>query len=316
MRQFFLQVLIIPLVMLSSVCALAQPAPPRGEIALSFDDAPRGNGPYFTGEERGAALIKALEDVDVTGAMFFVTTQKIDIEKDGTQRLKNYVAAGHHLANHSHTHPWLRRTESADYIADIDQATSILSGMDGWQPFFRYPYLDEGRPQARRDDVRRALNERGLTNGYVTIDNYDWYMAALVAEARRSGHDIDLDVLRETYVDVLLSAVEFYDGIAVEALGRSPRHVILLHENDIAALFIDDLVRALRAEGWKIIPAVEAYQDPIAEQTPDTMFLGQGRVAALARETGMAPRDLIHEAEDEAWLRALFEARGLLPTSD
>ena len=48
------------------------------------------------------------------------------------------------------------------------------------------------------------------------------------------------------------------------------------------------LVSALRADGWHIVPTVEAYEDPIAARDPDTLWLGQGRVAALAAGDGRA----------------------------
>ena len=300
----------------------AQTAPPaspeptpsvRGQIALTFDDAPRGNGWAFTGAERADALIAALADVGVDGAMFFVTTGNIDAQPDGAVRLRRYRAAGHTLANHSHTHPWLWQTETPVYLADIDQAGDVLAGFDGVAPFFRFPFLDEGRTAEQRDAVRLGLAERGLRNGYVTIDTYDWYMEALAAEAVAAGHDLDMAVLGGVYVDTLMAGVAFYDAIAVQVLGRSPRHVLLLHENDLAALFVDDLVRALRAEGWEIIPAVEAFADPIADHQPATLFLGQGRVAAIAHEAGMTPRDLVPEVEDEGVLRAMFAQFGLLP---
>lgn len=288
--------------------------PPSKQVALSFDDAPRGDGPFFTGPERTRRLIDALASVDVKGAMFFVTTG--NIIRDGVDhaaRLRAYVAAGHTLANHTHRHPWLHKTPEQDYLADIDEASRILSSFEGVQPFFRFPFLDEGRTAAKRDAIRAGLTHRGLSNGYVTVDTYDYYMAYLAGVAVKAGHDLDMDALRDAYVDLLTQSVTFYDRIAVKALGRSPRHVILLHENDLAALFIGDLVRALREGGWTIIPAVAAYADPIASREPDTLFLNQGRVGAIAREAGWAPADLVHPSEDEAYLRKEFERRGLLP---
>ena len=74
-----------------------------------------------------------------------------------------------------------------------------------------------------------------------------------------------------------------------------------------------DLARGLRADGWEIIPAVDAFDDPLAAIEPDTLFLGQGRVAALAYLAGREPRDLVHITEDEEALRAEFMQRGLLP---
>lgn len=40
---------------------------------------------------------------------------------------------------------------------------------------------------------------------------------------------------------------------------------------------------------------------------------GRGRVAALAHEAGWLPGDLIHEGEDERYLRELFIEAGILP---
>ena len=64
----------------------------------------------------------------------------------------------------------------------------------------------------------------------------------------------------------------------------------------------------LRKRGFRIIPATRAFSDPIADREPDTLFLNQGRVAALAHEAGWEPNDLISPTEDEEYLRQRFEA--------
>ena len=282
-------------------------ASPR-QIALTFDDAPREDGAFFSGKERTRRLIEALDKAAVSGAMFFVTTGNAERNDPDFERLRSYESAGHVLANHSHSHLWLHRTATDQYLDDLDHAQSLLESIGTPAAFYRYPFLDEGRAVEKRDAAVAALAERNLRNGYVTVDNYDWYMDALVQRAAKRGDGIDREVLREAYVGVLMEAVRFYDAIGIETIGRSPRHVLLLHENDLAALYIVDLVAALREEGWEIIPALDAYADPIAEEEPDTVFLGQGRVAALAHARGVrsAP-DLVHEAEDEAWLEAYFQ---------
>ncbi len=288
-------------------------APAARRIALSFDDAPCADGAFFTGAERTRRLVAGLEAAGVQGALVFATTSNLDAAPDGAARLRAYAEAGHAIGNHSHAHPWLRRSEADAYLADVRAANERLSAQGFAPAFFRYPFLDEGKDAAQRDAVRDGLSSLGLRNGYVTVDNYDWYLDVLAAEALAANPDFDRDVLRRLYVEVLVDAVRFYDGIGRAALGRSPAHVLLLHENDLAALFIADLVAALRADGWQIIPAAEAYEDPIATSAPDTLFNGQGRVAALARVAGRAPHELVHPLEDEAALRELFVERGLLP---
>ncbi|MDH5823693.1 polysaccharide deacetylase family protein [Luteimonas sp. RD2P54] len=275
-------------------------------IALSFDDAPTADGALFSGSQRTAALIRVLADAGVEQAGFFVTTRNLAGPAQA-RRLRAYAGAGHALANHSHGHRWLSRTPAVDYLADIDHAARALAPFDGVRPWFRFPFLDEGADAAERDRIRAGLAERGLRNGYVTVDNYDWYLAAKVDEAVGAGREVDFEALRDTYVDMLVGCVEFYDAIARRTLGRSPAHVLLLHENDLAALYAGDLVRALRHAGWRVIRIDEAYADPIAEAQPQTLFNGQGRVAALAHADGAAARGLIHVSEDEAWIDAEVE---------
>ena len=283
-------------------------APPGKRIALSFDDAPRGDGPAFGGEERAARLIDALAAADTGPVVFFVTTSRVG-KGGGGERVAAYAAAGHLIANHSHSHRWLKRTETDRYIADIDAAEKRLAGFENRRSWFRFPFLDEGTPLEKRDAVRAALHERGLANGYVTVDNYDWYLEMKWQQAVDAGRSVDIDALRGVYVEMLLDAVVFYDGIATEYLGTSPAHMLLLHENDVAALFIGDLVAALRSRGWSIVSPDEAYADPIAGRVPQTLKTGQGRVAALAIEAGLDPRTLTHLAIEESQIDALLAER-------
>jgi len=299
------------LLALAATVSIAQDSPKR--IAITFDDAPRAAGPFMDSESRTSLLVHSLEKADADGAMFFVTTRNLDARgEEGDARLRLYAEAGHVIANHSHNHASANRMSAADFLADAERAKNALAAYPNNTAYFRFPFLDEGDAPAKRDAIRQGLVALELQQGYVTVDNYDWYLQVLFDEAVRSEKPLDLDAWRDTYVEVLTGAVAHYDGIAVDTLGRSPAHVLLLHENDLAALFIDDLAKALRADGWEIIPAVEAYEDPIAKMTPDTLLLGQGRVAALARIEGRAARTLRHPWESEAELRALLVKRGLV----
>ncbi|MEO1310360.1 MAG: polysaccharide deacetylase family protein, partial [Pseudomonadota bacterium] len=89
-------------------------------IVLSFDDAPRGDGRVFAGAARATALIEGLRAAEVEEVVFFVTTRGFEAQPDGKARVERYAAAGHLIANHSHTHPWAHQTGVADYLADVD----------------------------------------------------------------------------------------------------------------------------------------------------------------------------------------------------
>ena len=294
--------------------ALVTPAVAQKRIALTFDDVPRNAGTFMTTQERTDRLIAALRQAGVSQAAFFVTPGHLeqDWARDGAAHIDAYVAAGHVIANHSYSHMWLKDTDPAAYVADLDRATAWLQGRPGYRPWYRFPYLDEGgQDVARRDMVRAALAARQLRNGYVTVDSYDWYLDILLGRAAQEGREVDMAALRDLYVEMLVEIAEFQDGVARAALGRSPAHVMLLHETDIAALFIADAVAALKARGWTIITADEAYRDPIAASEPDTVYLGGGRVTALASIAGLTNAQVATPLNQEPHVERLFNTRVL-----
>lgn len=275
-------------------------------IALTYDDAPR-NDTVLAGADRAAKLIKGLKQAGVAQAAFFITTKGIN-SPQRLKRIQSYAAAGHVIANHSHTHPWLHSATQDTYLADIDRAEETLALFENRRPWFRYPYLNEAPTMEKRDAVREGLKARGLLNGYVTIDTFDWYLDNLYQKAIEEGREICLPALSRLYVHMLVDAANFYEQIAQETIGRSPAHTLLLHENDIAALFTVDMVKALQDDGWLIITADEAYADPIAQIAPETLALGAGRVAAMAVVKGRNPESLSLFATDEDKISEAFQS--------
>lgn len=293
------------LVCLLALVPLAQAG---GKIALTFDDAPRLSAAYQSAEQRTERLLKALKDAEVAQVTFFCTTRNLDRDK-GRERLAAYANAGHLLANHTESHRHFRDMGTKGYIDDIAVAHHKLKEMKGFYPSFRYPFLNGGRNLEEQTQIREALVELGYEHGYVTVDNYDWYMEALFNRAVKDGVALDMAALKRAYIDILWQAIVFYDDLAKKTLGGSPRHVLLLHENDLASLFIGDLVAHIRAQGWEIITPIEAYQEPLFKNQPKKLCR-QGRLACLARESGY--RGMTgHVSEDEAWLEDYFKKHGV-----
>lgn len=286
----------------------ALPAQAEKRIALTFDDAPRGDGAFFTADERARRLVASLRVARVRQTAFFLNPGNIRPEQHAAaeRRIAAYVRAGHVIANHSANHPSLSDTAADAYLANIDAAEGWLRGRPGRRAWFRFPFLDEGRAdRAKRDAVRAGLEARGLRNGYVTVDGYDWQIDALAGDARRADKAIDRAALRDLYVETHVGAAEFFDALMMRAIGRSPAHVMLLHENDMAAMFVGDLVAALRARGWTIVTADAAYRDPLRSAFPDVPSAQGTLTEALAWERGL-PRPRWYERNDTALLTALF----------
>jgi peptidoglycan-N-acetylglucosamine deacetylase len=282
-------VVAVTMLCVASVLA-ASPVTAKKQIALTFDDIPRSQGAFLTVDDRRAKLIAALKRAKVKQAAFFINPSRLEGSDD--KRVMDYVRAGHVIANHSNTHLNLSDVSAEEYLADIDKAELWLKGRKGYRPWFRFPYLNEGRrDKVKRDAIRVGLKARGLRNGYVTAESSDWHIESLTIDAVRDHKVIDRNALRDLYVQWHVDAANFYDGLAVKTLGRSPAHVLLLHETDIAALYVEDLVAALRKDGWTIISADKAYRDPISKAMPDTPSAQGDLVEAMAWEKGLpAPR--------------------------
>ncbi len=260
-----------------------------GEISLSFDDAPTRSAGMFSGLERTRLIIKKLKSADVK-AIFYVNSNRIHLD-DGDLRLREYAKEAHILGNHTHSHPKITEVELDKYKEEILKTHDLIKNYSSFKPWFRFPYLKRGNDISTRDTIRSFLKENNYYNAYVTVDNFDWSMESLLQRAVRDGVKVSEKKLCKAYSELLWESIKYYDDMALKYLKRSPGHVLLLHENDIAALCLDKLIKFVRVKGWKIVNPVDSYKDSIAFKEPDTLYLGQGRVAGIIHEkTGVEIR--------------------------
>ena len=258
------------------------PKPTDKRIAISFDDAPRGAGGFLDPNVRPRLLIAALHDAGVKQAVFFTNPGRIDPGSLNEAAVQSYAKAGHVLADHTASHMVLGKVSPDAFLADVDKAEAWLKLQRGYRPWFRFPQLDEGgRDVAKRDAVRVGLKARGLRNGYVTADGWDWYLEDLALGAKQRKQRIDYEALRDLYVETHVQAADFADKLARRALGRAPAHMLLLHETDLATLYLPDLIKALRADGWTIITADQAYADPMGKLSPPVIADANGTLIQM-----------------------------------
>lgn len=240
------------------------------KIALTFDDVPRGPGAFYTPPQRAELLIEALRAADVRQAAFFANPGRIGPSNDGAARIAAYVAAGHVVADHTFSHRTVASLSADAFLADVDKAESWLKGRPGYRPWLRFPGLNQGgRDVEKRHAVLDGLAQRGLKVAWVTADGSDWNMERLTTDAKKAGKPIDEAALRDLYVETMVQAADLSDQVMRRTIGRSPAHVMLLHETDLAARYIGDLVTALRNDGWEIITADQAYADPVYQPYPE-----------------------------------------------
>jgi peptidoglycan/xylan/chitin deacetylase (PgdA/CDA1 family) len=267
--------------------------PGQRRIALTFDDVPRDRGAFLSTPERTQRLIATLRTEGVEQAAFFAVPGFIAEpgKANGAAHIAAYAAAGHVIGNHTWDHPQLSEIPAAEFVASIAKAEHWLKGKPGYRPWFRFPYLDQAYAQrVKSRTVASYLRKAGLADAWVTVDGSDWAIESQTQLAARRRERIDMAALRSRYVRTMVGAAEFYDRLAASVIGRSPAHVMLLHETDVAALYIGHFIRELRRRGWAIVTADEAYADPLYRTLP----LGPAKDFCLANAPCPDPARIAH----------------------
>ena len=235
--------------------------------------------------------------------------------KTGTSEGLNLIAAwgkaGHKIGNHSEQHLNLNKPDVTlpQYLDGIGKAEAALKDMAGWTPRYRFPFLKEGDTAEKRDGVRQWLQAHHYQAGDVTIDASDWYYNQLFKQYSDKNDTVALAKLKKAYVAHIVDRAQYYDGLAVKTLKYSPKHVYLLHVNNINAAYLGDAITALKKKGWRIIDSDTAYTDPIYQNKPDNLPAGESLVWALAKAKG--EKRLRYPAEDAPYEKANLERHGL-----
>ncbi len=254
------------------------------EIAITLDDAPLLNSPLFRAKVRTQKILDFLREKDVKEALFLATPRKLTELTYGL--LQQHSKAGHLIGNHSHSHKHFSETLVEEYIDDFNTSHHFLKDLPTFVPFYRYPFLDGGNSLENRTKFEEAMGKLGYKHAYVTVDTSEWFIEQTLIRSLKANKKIDYKLLGELYVESILSSANFFNDLAVKIFKREVKHTLLIHENEIAALYLGKLIDGLRSDGWKIITATKAYTDPVARISPITQRLNQGHLMAIAIDRG------------------------------
>jgi len=254
------------------------------ELALTFDDAPGDQTLHFTPEERTLELIRKLKSFNVPPVIIFANPCNGNGPKSNYALLKKFKDAGHIIGNHTCTHPRFDEIGVEKFIVDTQKSESIIADLMPEKKYFRYPFFNEGHDEAARDQFRAWLEDHQYQNVSSSLENEDPLFSNRINEAKKLNKKINYEKVKAVFLKHILDGVEFYDKVAADTLGRSPKHIILLHDKDATVLFIDDLVRELRKRGWNIISAAEAAKDPLYSMKPKNTMSTFGIMGQVAYE--------------------------------
>ncbi len=280
----------------------------KPQIAITIDDFALASTGMMPVLERDAAIRAALNGHNVKAAGF-IAGMRIDND-DGRKMLQSWSDEGHILGNHSYSHRYFGKQKAADYWEDIVKCEALLTPYPAFRKLFRFPYLGEGTSPETRDAMRQKLQDNGYHNGVVTIDASDWYIDDRMGTRFKKDPQSSMAAYGQYYADHLWERALYYDYLAQATFEESIPHTLLIHHNDLTALFLDAILTMFKNKGWEIISAEKAYQSTALKQTFDVMPSGQSLIWAAAKAKNVGG-PLRYPAEDGEYEAPKMDALGL-----
>ena len=268
------------------------------EVSFTFDDFDVHDAIMLTAEARNKSLLEVLDRHHLK-ATLFVRATYIDGQQ-GKSLLHEWDSRGHQIGNHSYLHLDYHSlaVSFSEFSRDLIKAEDLLKDSVNFQKLFRFPYLHEGNTLRKRDQFREFLRQNQYRVGHVTIDASDWYINDRMVAKFGQNPRADLSSYRDYYLKHVWDRANFYNNLSKIVLGREVKHTLLLHYNLLNALFLADLVDMFEKNGWKVIAASEAFQDPVFLRTPQIVPAGNSVLWALAKESGKYDSILRDPGED------------------
>lgn len=233
------------------------------EVALTFDDVPMPRGELFDAEGRIHRLLDQLEERGVQAAFFCIGASAST--ESGRRSLEALSGRGQLLANHSFSHRHASKLDTAAFLEELKWTDLLLQNFTTARRWFRFPYLDygnrEGGGNFKKAQLFNLLRASGYTHGYATINSFDWYINGLLQKALRAGYEVDYGRLKTVYLDLLEQWTADY-GLYWSRVAPEEPHVLLLHANDLNALYLTDLIDSFESRGWTFVSPDRAYANP------------------------------------------------------
>ncbi len=253
-------------------------------VLLTFDDGPaRQRTPRLNPDERNEAILDALKAEGVKAVLMAMGRDGGDTP-EGRRVLKGWGEAGHRVGNHTFDHLNLDKVSAEVFLADVKRCDGLIKDLPGYAPWLRFPYLKEGKDAPKRDAVRAGLKAMGYRNLPVTIATFDWFYDERLRERLRQNPMADLSDLRSAYLEHVLDTCDQAQGLAKRLLGKDPVHVMLLHHTLLNAMYLRDLIRTLKANGWKFAAPEDVWTDPLYALEPKAPNAGSDLLWGLAQD--------------------------------
>jgi peptidoglycan/xylan/chitin deacetylase (PgdA/CDA1 family) len=248
----------------------------KKEIALTFDEVPAAVS--FEDPDRMALsylVLQALDRHEVKAAGFVVGSR---VEGD-FDILGEWLNRGHAIGNLTWSNQDLNELGIEQFIASIRKGggglEEMLEGFGQVRRYFRYPYLRYGTSTEAKRQVTMFLEHRDYTVAHASVVPEDYLYNLTLQKLGRTPDSAEYESLLNEYINSVLDEIERCETVAKQLVGRPVKHILALRMNRLNAVYLDEMLGAIKDMGYTFVGLDEALSDEIYER-PEGYFGGRG----------------------------------------
>ena len=134
------------------------------------------------------------------------------------------------------------------------------------------------------------------------MDNTDWEFAWAYVKMLARHDDAGIAKLKAEYLAYTSAEIDYYAALSKQVLGYEPPEIMLLHDNQLNADMMDEVLALFEKKGYRFVSLSQAESDPIYKQ-PDTFITSNGPMWGYrwAKERGVKVNGEL-EPEPPEWV--------------
>jgi peptidoglycan/xylan/chitin deacetylase (PgdA/CDA1 family) len=281
MKQVTCLALVFTLVILLAVSSFSADR----QVAITFNELPAA--PSFEDVHADALNYLILDvlkkyNVKATG---FVVGANIGESADV---LGQWLNSGHQLGSMTYDNQDINEVTPSQFkeevVKGVNEIEGMLEGFGQKKRYFRFPYHKYGNTPKAKSNIRDFIKSHGDVICPATIIPEDFIYNSTLAKLGKMPDSSRLIPLRDEYLNHVFDIIEQQEQIAEKLVGHSVKQIILLQVNRLNAIFLDDLLGALKDHGYKFITLDSALTDEIYSRNESyTGTRGLGWLEMLAK---------------------------------
>ena len=218
----------------------------------------------YTPQSIANQIINSLERNGLSGVFALANSWPLDVDASYARILDDWIAAGHHIGNHTHTHPLLNETSADDFVHDVSVADELLAPWIGKAPLraFRHPLDFWGNTEEKRVRVNAHLDRLEYRSADVTSWFFEWEWDRAWQYLLQTGRTEEAEKLKAEFVDYAAAQIAHDAQNCRTVFGREIVGIGLAHPLAFFTEVADAFFTRLIAEGVEFVPLAEALDDP------------------------------------------------------